>query len=85
MMSPAEVEGSVRRATRGRTAESRGGEGVGGGESRAQPAGLDRGTGEPPSYAKMHVFNIREVGERLLHGNLNPLRMREGNPEPTVL
>ena len=34
--------------------------------------------------AKMRRINFREVGERLLHGDPDPLRMREGTPEPPV-
>ncbi len=34
--------------------------------------------------AKMRGINFREVGERLLHGDPDPLRMREGTPEPPV-
>lgn len=34
--------------------------------------------------AKMRGIHFREVGERLLHGDSDALRMRKGTPEPPV-
>lgn len=57
---------------------------VSGGSRSEEGAGRTAALASIQATAKMRGIHFGEVGKRLLHGDPDPLRMREGTPDPRV-